>query len=226
MLLRDENFDSAKILPVAHQHDLAAHIDLQFVEFLEVVRRPVVGVDHIGFDVARGRHAVEGHDHARIVLIRIVVDVLARGTVHLDSGRRGQIDADFGGIVHPDFVLDDLGVEPGVAEFLRDVVGGRLVFDSARHVRSLGQNAQMLFRELGIGHRQKARFGRLLGGRVAKTKDGGAESKTKHYRLRLETIPRAIGLKKEWRLREVSWAPAVKVSKVAQALDLRRPALF
>ena len=89
VFLRHEHFHSAKILPVAHQHDLAAHVDVQLLELLEVLGRAVVGIDHVGLGVARGRHAVEGHHHARIVLIRIAVDVLARGAVHFDSGGRG-----------------------------------------------------------------------------------------------------------------------------------------
>ena len=101
------------------------------------------------------------------------------------------IDADFRGIVHPDFVFDDFGVESGVAKFLRDIVGGRFVFDRARHVRSLGQNAQMLFRQLGIGHGQEARFrGRLRSG-VAKTEDGRSSGRRMRRRccLRSEMIP-------------------------------------
>ena len=72
VFLRDEDFHSAKILAVADQHNLAAHVNFQFLELLEIFRRPVVGVNHVGFDVARRRHAVEWHDDARIVLIGIV----------------------------------------------------------------------------------------------------------------------------------------------------------
>ena len=82
------------------------------------------------------------------------------------------IDADFQRIVHPDFVFDDFGVEAGVAEFLGDVVGGGFVFDGARHVRSLGQDAEMFFGELGIGDGEESGFGRGLGGGVAEAEDG------------------------------------------------------
>jgi hypothetical protein len=117
VFLRYENFHSTKILPIAHQHDLAADIDLQFFQLFEILRRAVVGVDHVRLGVSRGRHAVEGHHHARIVLIWISIHVLARGPVHFHSGGRGDIDADFQRIIHPDFVFDDFGVEPGARNF-------------------------------------------------------------------------------------------------------------
>ncbi len=216
MFLRDENFDSAKILPVAHQHDLAAHVDFQLVEFLEIFRRAVVGIDHVGLGIARRRHAVERHHHAGIVLIRIVVDMLARGAVHFDSGGRGQIDADFCGIVHPDFVFDDFGVEPGVAEFLRNIIGGCFVFDGAGHVRSLASEcADALPRAW-----DRARPGSAIPSptrRRRRESQRWLESNRKmpRYRLQLETILKRIGRKTERRLREVSWAPVVKGSKVA-----------
>ncbi len=172
MFLCHKHFDSPKILSVAHQHDLAADVDLQLVEFLEVLRRPVIGIDHIGLDVARGRHAIEGHDHSRIVLIRIAFDTLTRGPMHFDPGRRSHIDTDLRGIVHPDFVLDNLSIEPCIAKFLRDIVGGRFVLDGARHVGIFCENAQMLFGKLGIGHCQEARFRGLLRSRIPKTEDG------------------------------------------------------
>ena len=90
----------------------------------------------------------------------------------VDAGGRGQIDADFRRIVDPDFVFDDLGVESGFAEFLRDVVGGGFVFDGARHVRSLRQDAEMFFGEFGIGNGEEARFGGGFGGGIAKAEDG------------------------------------------------------
>jgi hypothetical protein len=168
---RDEDFDATKILPVADDHDLAAHVNFQFFQLLEILRRAVVGIDHVGFHISRWRHAVERHDHAGIVLVWIVVHALASRPMHFDTGGRSQAHADLGGIVDPDFVFDDFGFEPGVAEFLRHVVGGGLVLDRSCHVRIFGQNAEMLLRQLGIGHGQKARLDGGLGGGIAESED-------------------------------------------------------
>ena len=59
MFLRDECLHAAEVLAVTHHDDLAAHVDLQFFQFLEILGRAVVGVDHIGLGIAGGRHAVE-----------------------------------------------------------------------------------------------------------------------------------------------------------------------
>ena len=119
MFLRDEFLHPAEVLAVANQDDLAAHIDLQLLQLLEIFRRAVVGIDHFRLGISRRRHAVERHHDAGIVVVRIAIDVLARGTVHFDSGRRGDVHADFRWIVDPHLVFDDLGVEPGGAKLLR-----------------------------------------------------------------------------------------------------------
>ena len=74
------------------------------------------------------------------------------------------------GIVHPDAVFDNFGFEAGIAKFLGDVVGGGLVLRSAGHVRRLGQDAQVLFGQLRIGHGQEAAFHSVFGGGIAKAK--------------------------------------------------------
>ena len=74
------------------------------------------------------------------------------------------------GIVHPDAVFDDFGLESGLAEFLGDVVGGGLVLGSAGHVRGLGQNAQVFFGELRIGNNHESNLSRHFIGRVAEPK--------------------------------------------------------
>ena len=186
VLLRHEDFHAAEILAVAHQHDLAADVDFQLVELVEVIRGAIVGVDDVGFDIAGGRHAVEGHDHARIVLVGIVVDVLARRAVHFDACGCGQVDADLGGIVDPDFVFDDFGIEPGVAEFLGDVVGGRFVLDRARHVRSFGEYAQMFFGELG----DRGRRGNALRWRILLRRRGNRR-----------WVRSRVGLRNSWMMR-------------------------
>ena len=104
--------------------------------------------------------------------IGITIDVLARGPVHLDSCGRGDVDADLRGIVHPHFVFDDLGVESGGAKLLRHIVGRRLVFHGARHVRRLSQRAQVLFRKLGIRHGKKPSFSGSFRGGVTEAEDG------------------------------------------------------
>jgi len=60
------------------------------------------------------------------------------GAVHLDPGGRGHVYANFGGIVEPYFVLDNLGVESGGAKLLRYVFGGGFVFGRASDVGRLG----------------------------------------------------------------------------------------
>ena len=52
MFLGSEYFYAAKVLAVADDHDLAAHIDLQLLQLLEIFGRAVVRVNHIGLDVA------------------------------------------------------------------------------------------------------------------------------------------------------------------------------
>ena len=162
VLLGHERFYSAKILPVAHQHDLAAHVDLHLFELLKILRRSVIRINHFGFDVARWRHAVEWHHDARIVLVGIAVDSLACGAMHGYAFGRGHVHADFRRVVHPDAVLDDLSFEAGLAKFLGHVVGRRLVLGSAGHVRRLGQDAQVLFGKFRIGHHHEADFPRHL----------------------------------------------------------------
>ncbi len=92
--------------------------------------------------------------------------------MHLDSGGRSDVHANFYGIVEPDFVFDDLCLEPGGAEFLGHIVGRGLVFGRAGHVWGLRQGAKVFFRQLGIGHGQEAGFRRGFGGGVTETEDG------------------------------------------------------
>ena len=97
--------------------------------------------------------------------------MLAVGAVHLDPGGRGHVYANFGGIVEPYFVLDNLGVESGGAKLLRYVFGGGFVFGRASDVGRLGKNAEVLFGELGVGHGHEFFFEFPLGGNVAKSAD-------------------------------------------------------
>ena len=64
-----------------------AHFELG--EAFEVGAAAIVGVDNICRHVAGGRRSVEGRQNTRVVLIRIVVDVLARlGAWVRDASRR------------------------------------------------------------------------------------------------------------------------------------------
>ena len=51
MLLRNEFLHAAEVLAVAHQHDLAPHIDLQLLQLLEILRRAVVRINHLRLDI-------------------------------------------------------------------------------------------------------------------------------------------------------------------------------
>ena len=74
----DKRLHAAKVLAVADDDDLALHVDAHLLQLLEVLRAAVVGVNHIGGDVARRRVLVEGRQNARIVLEGIVAHVLGR----------------------------------------------------------------------------------------------------------------------------------------------------
>ena len=171
MLLRHECLYPAEILSVSHQHDLAAHIDAHLLELLKIRWRTVVGINHVRFYVARGRHAVKWRDHAGVILKRIGTHPFPSRAMHGDPGRRGHVDADFRGIVHPDAVFDNFGFEAGIAKLPGDVVGCGLVLRSTGHVRRLGQDAQVLFGQLRVGYSQKAAFHSVFGGGIAIAKN-------------------------------------------------------
>ena len=92
--------------------------------------------------------------------------------MHRNAGRGSYVHADFRGIVDPDFVFDDLGIETSVAELLGNVVGRSFVFGRAGHVRCFRERAQVLFCELGIRDSEKPSFDCGFGGGVAKAEDG------------------------------------------------------
>src|ERR1700691_279306 len=170
--VRHEFFYAAEVLSVTNDNDLAAHIDVHLFEFVEVGGRAVVGIVNFFFDIARRRHSVKRRHDAWIVGLWIAIDMLAMRPMHFNALGQDHVDADLGRIVHPNFVFDDLGVESGLAKFLRDIVGGRFVFDASRYVRRLGEDSQMLFRQLGVGNWHKLLFDFLLGGNVAEAADG------------------------------------------------------
>ena len=173
MLLRDKYFHAAKILAVTHHYDLAAHVDVHLGELVEIVGGAVVGVDYVRFDVSGWRHAIEWHDYARIIVIRIALHVLTRWPMHLYAGRRSHIDTDLLRIVEPGFVFDDLGLQSRFTKFLRDIIRSGFVFRGTRHVRSFGQRAQMFLRKLWIWNGKKMAFRGVFRSRIAKAKNGG-----------------------------------------------------
>ena len=115
--------------------------------------------------------------------------MLGRWTVHVDSCRRGQIHADFRRIVHPDFVFDDLCVEPSIAKFLRDVVGGGFVLGRARHMRSFRQYAKVFFRKLGVRHREEACFDGGFRGSITESEQNARPEHSLSTNFCLEFLP-------------------------------------
>ena len=95
VFLRHKRFYPTKILPVAHQYQFAAHIDFHLLEFLKIVRRSIVRIHNFGFHITRRRHAVEWHDHTRVILVGIATYPLASRAVHGHSGGSGDVHADF-----------------------------------------------------------------------------------------------------------------------------------
>ena len=116
VLLSEKGFYSAKVLPVADQHDLVAHIHFQLFELFEILRRTVVGVDHFRFGVSRWRHRIEGHDDSRVVSEGVSFNVFARRSVHVNVGGRGHVHTDRRRIVHPDAVFNRLSIQPSLGK--------------------------------------------------------------------------------------------------------------
>ena len=168
MLLRDQCFDSAKILAIAGQNDLSADVDFQLLQTFVVFRRTIVGVHNFGFCISGGRHTIERDADARIVLKRIHRHMFRGWAMHRDVRRSRHIHVDFERIVHPDAVFDGFGFQPSFAELLRDIVGGCLILDRTSHVRSLGQSAQMGFRQSGVGYGEEFGFDFSFSNGIAK----------------------------------------------------------
>ena len=77
--------------------------------------------------------------------------MLAAGAVHPDAGWGDHVHADLRGIVDPDLVLNDLGLETGLAKLLRYELGRLLVLGRAGNVRRRGEHAHVLLGDFGIG---------------------------------------------------------------------------
>ena len=126
---------------------------------------------------ARGRRAVEGGEDARIVLEGVAavlfgIDVLGGRAGHefVAGGVEG-FDDDAAGLVEPDFVGDDLGVEAGGFELVGDVDGGGVVLGGAGPVWGGGEGLEMLAGEPGVGDRHEGGVPLGLLGEVAVAED-------------------------------------------------------
>jgi len=117
----------------------------------KILRAGVVGVYDLSLCLTGGRAGAEGHHNARIVLIRVVFDVLASGPAHFESRRRGGLDENLLGQVQPYLVCVNAGVKASLAELLGHVFSSLVIFRGAGDVRLSGESAEMLARELGSG---------------------------------------------------------------------------
>ena len=81
-LLRHEGLHATEALAVANENYFSAHVDLRLREAIKVLRRAVVRVNNVGFNVSRGRHAVERRNNPGIVLKGVARDALRGGSVH------------------------------------------------------------------------------------------------------------------------------------------------
>ena len=122
------------------------------------------------------REHVDGdpfQDDPRVVLERVAIHVLSRGTVHGHAGGSGDVDTDLRRIVEPDLVFEDLGREARVAEFLRDVIGSGFVFGRSGDVWGFCQGTQVFFGAFGIGDGEETRLQSAFSGCVTEAEDRG-----------------------------------------------------
>ena len=90
---------------------------------------------------------------------------LSAGVVRLHAHRLGAI--------HQYPVGNDLGLQAGVAELPRHILGGLAVFGSRGQVRLGGQSLQVPAGQLGVGHGEELLFNFGLGGEISVAEDGG-----------------------------------------------------
>ncbi len=128
-LLGEVDLDAAEVGAIAHQNDLAVQVDVLGGEMVEVLQAAVVGVNHLGGHVAGAGGAAEGHHHAGIVLIRVAINVFARGAAHqqLAAGVISLHTHSFW-LIHQHAIGNDLRLQAGRAKLLRHVFGGLAVF--------------------------------------------------------------------------------------------------
>ena len=96
---------------------------------------------------------MEGRQDAGIILVRIVIDMLARGSAHQDfSLVVDGLQKYFLGKVQPCLVRDNLGFESGGLELAFDVQGGVVVFFAGCDVRGGGERLEFFLGQLGAGN--------------------------------------------------------------------------
>ncbi len=115
-------------------------VDVLRLEFIEIFKAAVVGVDHLGSHVSRTRGAIEGHHHAGIIIEGVAVDVLAGWAAHeLLAGLIPGFHLDRSGPVQQHAVGNDFGIETRGAELLCDILGGFVILGRGGHMRSRGE---------------------------------------------------------------------------------------
>jgi hypothetical protein len=171
-LLRQVDLDPAEVHSVANQHDFPGNTDVHVVELLEVLRTPVIDIDHIGGDVTGRGRAVKGGQHARIILVRIVVDMLPGGPGHdhFAVGVAG-LQKDFLGQIHPGFVGNDLGIQAGRLELAGHVKRGVVVLFAGGDVGNGSERFQLFLGQLWVGHGEELLVDFGLPGEVVVAKD-------------------------------------------------------
>ena len=125
------------------------------MQLVEIFGTAVVGVDDVRLRVPRGRIAVEaGRDVGAIADI-VAIHRLRRRPVHVDARGRDDVHADFRGVIHPDAIFDDRGVESSFTKLASDVIGGLAVLKRTGRVRLSGKELHFVFGAMRIGHREK-----------------------------------------------------------------------
>src|SRR6185369_2961581 len=91
--LRQISLYAAEILSIANDYDLAADVNAELFQFLEIFRPAVIGIDDIGRDIPRGGVAVESRHHLGIVLEGVIIHLLGRRSVHDSALSRKGVNA-------------------------------------------------------------------------------------------------------------------------------------
>ncbi len=119
--MREEGFDAAEIASITDEEELAVEINVEVNEMLKVFRGSVICVDDVGGDVAGGRGCVVWGEDAGIVLAGIAGDVLGARAVEGEAVGGENLPVNILREGENDFVGDDLGFKPGIAEFAGDI---------------------------------------------------------------------------------------------------------
>ncbi len=171
-LLRQVDFDPAEVHSVANQHDFPGNTDVHVVELLEVLRTPVIDIDHIGGEVTGRGRAVKGGQHAGIILVRVIVDMLPGGPGHEDFAVGvGGLQKDLLGQIHPGLVRNDLGIQAGRLELAGHIKRGIVILFAGGNVGHGGERFQLFLGQLWVGNGEELLVDFRLPGEVAVAKD-------------------------------------------------------